>query len=50
MTDDIHEALSKIQSGEIIEILHKDVKEKFTLKTNERKLKTRKRNEGENPE
>ncbi len=26
MIDDIHQALSKMQSGEIIEVLHKDVK------------------------
>ena len=29
MIDDIHESLVKIQSGEIIEVLHKDVKEKL---------------------
>jgi predicted nuclease of predicted toxin-antitoxin system len=29
MIDDIHEALSKIQVNEIIEVLHKDVKEKL---------------------
>ena len=29
MIDDIHEALTKIQSGEIIEILHKNVKAKL---------------------
>ena len=29
MIDDIHESLSKIQSGEIIEVLHKDVREKL---------------------
>ena len=29
MIEDIHEALSKIQSGEIVEVLHKDVKEKL---------------------
>lgn len=29
MIEDIHEALSKIQPGEIIEILHKDVAEKL---------------------
>ena len=28
MIDDIHEALAKIQSGEIVEVLHKDVKAK----------------------
>lgn len=28
MIDDIHEALGKIQSGEIVEILHKEVKAK----------------------
>lgn len=27
MIDDIHEALSKIQASEIVEVLHKDVKE-----------------------
>jgi len=29
MVEDVHEALSKIQSGEIVEVLHKDVKEKL---------------------
>lgn len=29
MIDDIHEALSNTQSGEIIEVLHKDVKAKL---------------------
>jgi predicted nuclease of predicted toxin-antitoxin system len=29
MTDDIHEALLKIQPSEIVEILHKDVKSKL---------------------
>lgn len=29
MIDDVYEALSKIQAGEIIEVLHKDVKEKL---------------------
>ena len=29
MIEDIHEALTDIQSGEIIEILHKDMKEKL---------------------
>ncbi len=29
MIDDIHETLAKIQSGEIIEVLHKDVTEKL---------------------
>ena len=29
MIEDIYEALSKIQEGEIIEVLHKDVKEKL---------------------
>ncbi len=29
MIEDIHEALSKIQATEIIEVLHKDVKEKL---------------------
>ncbi len=29
MIDDIHEAMAKIQIGEIIEVLHKDVKEKL---------------------
>lgn len=29
MIDDIHKALAEIQSGEIVEVLHKDVKEKL---------------------
>ena len=29
MVEDVHAALSKIQAGEIIEVLHKDVKEKL---------------------
>jgi predicted nuclease of predicted toxin-antitoxin system len=29
MIEDIHEALSKIQAHEIVEVLHKDVKEKL---------------------
>jgi len=29
MVEDVHETLSKIQSGEIVEVLHKDVKEKL---------------------
>jgi predicted nuclease of predicted toxin-antitoxin system len=29
MIEDLHEALAKIQSSEIIEVLHKDVKEKL---------------------
>lgn len=29
MVEDMHKALSKIQPGEIVEILHKDVKEKL---------------------
>lgn len=32
MIDDIHEALSKIQAGEIVEILHKEVKERLKSK------------------
>jgi predicted nuclease of predicted toxin-antitoxin system len=29
MKDDVYEALSKIQAGEIIEVLHRDIKEKL---------------------
>lgn len=32
MIDDIHETLAKMQTGEIVEVLHKDVKERLKNK------------------
>ena len=29
MIDDVHEALAKIEASEIVEVIHKDVKEKL---------------------